>query len=158
MVYSRRLIVIGYWGGPEANDGPWPEVSDFIDNSWDVDERDFVKDYIGTGLIVRTYMGYSTCRLCGKRDNGDMELSDGYYVWPDGLVHYVREHGVRLPHAFVKHAFELTEALEKADRAFDWWRQAYLPRPPLALGDTEAQEGAVPPPARSTNTVIQPRY
>ena len=39
-------------------------------------------------------------------DNVDMgcrELSDGTYVWPEGLAHYVEEHNVRLPQQFVDH-------------------------------------------------------
>lgn len=47
-------------------------------------------------------MGYSPCRLCGDND-GALELSDGVFVWPEGLRHYVVDHGVRLPQEFVSH-------------------------------------------------------
>ena len=30
-----------------------------------------------------------------------MEFTDGIWRWPEGLVHYVEEHGVRLPESFV---------------------------------------------------------
>ena len=43
-------------------------------------------------------VGYSTCRICGIK-NGRDELTNGTYVWPDGLVHYVEAHGVVLPAA-----------------------------------------------------------
>ena len=29
------------------------------------------------------------------------ELTDGTYVWPTGLLHYVDEHAIRLPGLFV---------------------------------------------------------
>lgn len=34
---------------------------------------------------------------------GSRELTDGEWVWPEGLSHYVREHGVGLPEQFISH-------------------------------------------------------
>ena len=34
---------------------------------------------------------------------GPSEFSDGVWVWPEGLVHYVLEHAVRLPEEFLRH-------------------------------------------------------
>lgn len=68
-----------------------------------------------TGLVARTYMGYSRCRMCGE-ENGDIELSDGVFVWPSGLAHYVAGHGVRRPRRFVRHALATIDALEAAPR------------------------------------------
>ncbi|MBN8883879.1 MAG: hypothetical protein J0H73_16400 [Salana multivorans] len=92
------LILIGYWAGPGAGDWPGPQC--FVDHDWDEEEREQVADYLLRGLVSRAYMGYSPCRICGC-DNGALELSDGTYVWPEGLRHYVVEHGVRLPSGFV---------------------------------------------------------
>ena len=47
-----------------------------------------------------TIKGYKT--LPGEQ-NGSGERSDGTYLWPEGLSHYVREHSVRLPQAIVQH-------------------------------------------------------
>lgn len=121
MVQSGRLILIGYWDGPETG-RTWPAVEDFVDDSWDQEERDLVASYLCTGLVARTYMGYSRCRFCG-RDNGDLELSDGQFVWPDGLSHYVSDHGVRLPDRFVKHVLKTIDGLETAERDEGWWRE-----------------------------------
>ena len=121
MVQPELLTLVGYWDGPET-DHSWPSPTDFIDESWDLEERDFIASYLLMGLVVRTYMGYSRCRICG-RENGDSELSDGRFVWPIGLSHYVSQHGVRLPTRFVEHAIRTIERLESLERDEDWWRE-----------------------------------
>jgi hypothetical protein len=35
---------------------------------------------------------------------GSRELTDGLWIWPEGLSHYVRAHGIILPEEFVAHA------------------------------------------------------
>lgn len=122
MVQPRRLVLIGYWDGPET-DHSWPSPEGFVDSGWDLEERDLVASYLRTGLVARTYMGYSRCRFCG-RNNGDSELSDGHFVWPDGLSHYVEDHGVRLPDRFVKHVLKMIDGLETTQRDERWWREA----------------------------------
>ena len=77
VVRSSRLILIGYWDGEETD--PWPSPESFTDHSWDPEDRDLIAMYLSGGLIVRTYMGHSNCRICGKQ-NGDVELSDGVFV------------------------------------------------------------------------------
>jgi hypothetical protein len=114
-----ELILIGYWAGERA--AGWPSPRDFVDESWDSDTRDQVVDYLQRGFVVRAYMGYSPCRMCG-RNNGDLELSDGTFVWPDGLVHYVVDHAVRPPQKFVTHVLSEIASYETAGREESWWR------------------------------------
>jgi hypothetical protein len=114
-----ELILIGYWSGERAPG--WPSPEKFVDESWDPDTRDLIADYLRRGFVVRAYMGYSPCRICG-RNNGDLLLSDGTFVWPDGLVHYVTDHAVRLPDKFVSHALEEISSYESADWEESWWR------------------------------------
>jgi hypothetical protein len=40
--------------------------------------------------------------VCGQQ-NGSRELGDAFYLWPEGLAHYVTDHDVRLPDEFVVH-------------------------------------------------------
>jgi len=54
-------------------------------------------------------MGYSFCRFedCnhdGRYALGSTDLTDGQWIWPEGLWHYVADHGIRLPNAFVDYA------------------------------------------------------
>ncbi|GAA4953840.1 polymorphic toxin type 27 domain-containing protein [Actinoplanes utahensis] len=49
----------------------------------------------GTPFVWSTSL--SPCLLCGRRTSTAV-LTDGErYVWPESLIHYVGEHGVRLP-------------------------------------------------------------
>jgi hypothetical protein len=122
-----QLTLIGYWAGPGTTNS-WPSPVDFVDLGWDQDDRDYVATYLTEGRVVRAFMGYSPCRFCG-RDNGDLELSDGTYLWPSGLAHYLTEHGLRLPDEFVQHAYARTESLEQAGSDLEWWTSA-TPHPP----------------------------
>jgi hypothetical protein len=145
-----RLTLIGYWAGPDTS-GDWPSAADFVDPGWDADDRSLVVDYLRQGQIARAYMGWSRCRLCGEV-NGDLELTDGTYVWPSGLVHYVEDHDVRVPQPFVAHAEARTDSIEQADRDEDWWSSA-RPEPPTAVdaGDRRSRSGTrLPEQARRT--------
>lgn len=116
---ADELTVIGYWDGPHTSAG-WPRPEQFVDTEWDADERELVADYLARGHVARACMGYSECRMCGQ-PNGSLEFSDGAFVWPEGLGHYVVDHAVRLPARFVEHAVARTESLELAPRDEAWW-------------------------------------
>ena len=116
-----KLILIGYWRG--ADDPNWPDPAKFVDPDWDQDERDLVAVYLGAGTEIEMYMGFSHCRLCEKRDNGSRELTDGVYVWPEGLKHYVADHNVRLPRRFVEHVRRRTTfGLRHQIYDSSWWQ------------------------------------
>jgi hypothetical protein len=116
MIRPRKLI--GYW---RSDDGPtWPDPADFVDEQWDRSERDTVAFYLMRGTAVEwSELGFSDCRMCGKM-NGSDEYTDGTYVWPEGLSHYVRDHAVRLPTEVVEHILRRQENSLAVDRS--WWR------------------------------------
>ena len=91
---------VGYWRDDDAPHLPDP--SELIDPTWVGDERRLVVAYIGQDVRTPVGEGCSTCRLCGQ-PNGFTDLTDGTYVWPEGLAHYVADHDVRLPESFVQH-------------------------------------------------------
>lgn len=99
----------------------WPDVHDFVDPNWDVEEREAVSGYLTAGVVFRGFGGTSTCRFCGE-PNGALELTDGQWYWPDGLVHYITEHNVRLPELFVNYVLAKLDELESVDRDVEWWR------------------------------------
>lgn len=122
--FVTDLILIGYWQSEQRPALPDPHR--FVDPAWDRDERDLVADYLRGGLPVLHMMGYSPCRMCSSQQNGVSELTDGTYLWPEGLAHYVADHEVRLPDEFVHHAIGRFEGLVRAaerpsNRAVDTW-------------------------------------
>ena len=88
------LHPIGYWMDHDQPDLPDP--AELVDHSWNPRERQLVAAVLGAAATHRPGEGCSICRICGA-PNGFLDLSDGRYVWPEGLSHYVAEHSVRLP-------------------------------------------------------------
>src|SRR5215472_4632440 len=97
---------IGLWRREDHLE--WPDPTDMVDPSWDVEERSLVATYLRNGAPSPSFMyrklpggtmeAGERCQLC----EGDEVISfnwdtDGTYVWPDGLDHYVETHSVRLP-------------------------------------------------------------
>ncbi len=115
---------IGYWRNDTHPELPDPR--DFVDPNWDQGTRDHIVDYLRRGLLARVFMGYSSCRICGKRDNGELEQTDGTYLWPSGLAHYVSDHLVRLPEEFVCHVRDVTVSNEEAPVDWVWWSRQQL--------------------------------
>lgn len=127
------LTLIGYW---HSEDEPfWPDPAWFVDDDWATSERGRVLTYLRGGVTPWAAAGPNWCRFrCEDRWCGSVELSDGHYLWPEGLAHYVERHGVRLPHEFVIHALDadlraaprrMAHGLGHDDVAVDksWWMQ-----------------------------------
>lgn len=133
------LVLIGYW---RSDDEPgWPDPRLFIDPAWDRQERAMIVAHLRAGRVPWVRMERSSCLLCGS-EQGSGERTDGTYLWPDILVHYLEEHDVRLPDVFVLHVratraggdpgsrvgppapLDRETAMERADRA--WWASTDL--------------------------------
>ncbi len=99
----KRLEVLGWWFRPLAPTTlPRPQL---LVSGQDSAEVAMVARYLRAGSTIVAYPEPSFCRFdCGEVDMGSRDLTDGTFVWPDGLVHYVERHGVRLPGHFVAHA------------------------------------------------------
>lgn len=68
--------------------------------------RAALTQHLREGLMLERYRGYSWCRFsCGIADSnmGSGDLTDGTWVWPEGLAHYVEVHNVVLPQEFIDH-------------------------------------------------------
>lgn len=94
---------IGYWHSKYQQHLPKPQ--DYVDASWNKDERDKVIEYLQAGKRLISWMGMSHCRFCNK-DNGSCCLTDDTYVWPQGFAHYIQEHNVKPPEEFVKYVLD----------------------------------------------------
>jgi hypothetical protein len=116
---------IGYW----CDDPLHPEYPDphaWVDPDWDFMERFEVRSYVAHGTVVDQWMGFASCRICYV-PNGDSDYTDGTFVWPSGLVHYLDAHAVRLPKLFVDHVIAQLHVLREAQIDSDWWLTATQP-------------------------------
>lgn len=112
------LTLIGYWKSELDPNLPDPtELSGGLSG----DDVESVSDYLKRGHVARAFMGKSRCRVCGK-EVGSLELSDGTFIWPEGLSHYVDVHHVKLPSEFLDHVYRRTTELEDAEVDQSWWR------------------------------------
>jgi len=102
----KQLIAIGLWN--DGSDGcPLHNPQEFVDSRWEATLREGLFHYLRSGVVTAQYLGYSWCRFdCGIRESemGSADLSDGVWIWPEGLAHYVALHELRLPDEFVEHA------------------------------------------------------
>jgi hypothetical protein len=120
--------LIGYWKAVWDHDKEseqWPDPRWFVDPHWDEGERQQVSLYLkGRGRGLEAFCGPSWCRLCDA-DVGSVELTDGAFDWPEGLIHYVDEHCVRLPPEFLRHVLEggaqQPAGEDTQARNTDWW-------------------------------------
>jgi hypothetical protein len=119
MFRMPTLKLIGYWRS--GSEPEWPDPSALVDLAWDEQERHMVWTYVRSGTIARTYQGLSPCRFCGEH-KGSIEFTDGVYIWPQGLAHYIDAHRVRLPEPFVRHAVARLDELEAAPIDYERWR------------------------------------
>lgn len=80
---------------------PWPEQTPCLNPNLDI-----LIEYLSIGTIESFEYGYATCRLCGLYcdEMGCCSLTDGKYVWPEGLSHYLTHHNIILPQEFIDYA------------------------------------------------------
>ena len=99
------LKAIGFWiTGLHDERQPAPQE---LVGTMPADQRARLADYLAAGMTHESYLGLSWCRFgCGidLARMGSRDLTDGTWMWPEGLAHYVRDHNVVLPEEFVAHA------------------------------------------------------
>lgn len=115
---QEPLIAIGYWHDPV----PIHEIveDELVErgyaSAWLADPRRLVEAlgpvtpdpavirYLRAGRVHQTWRGLSWCRFeCGVSYSrmGCRDFTDGRWVWPEGLAHYVARHGLPLPEEFL---------------------------------------------------------
>ena len=100
------LRTIGYWTDSEGHGGKYIHPRDLVDPSWEASRRSRIVMYLRSGVKVYSEVGFSYCRFEGGPPDIEMgcwELSDGAYIWPQGLAIYVERYHVRLPNTFIRH-------------------------------------------------------
>ena len=102
-----KLKLLGYWQDKDRPSLQYPHPRDFIDPSWKPELRTKLGKYLKAGELCCGSWGSAYCRFEDGPPSSEMgsgELTDGVYVWPEGLHIYVERYNVVLPEEFVSHA------------------------------------------------------
>ncbi len=115
-IRAQRLITrpkpadlkkVGFWWS--ENEPTLPKVESFIDQDWNPQEREIVQRYLDIrGQPINQCRGTSKCRICGV-SNGSKDMSDGHYIWPSGLIHYLMMHQVKPADDFIAHVLGMVQ-------------------------------------------------
>ena len=122
---ASRLKAVGYWiGSRSVRDlaDLYPDPALLVDPDWCTQERGSILKYLRKGKLLVHWRGLSYCRFgCGVSDSemGSRCLTDGTWSWPQGLPHYIKQHRVRLPDAFVEHMRQQNWIVSPCTIAFD---------------------------------------
>jgi hypothetical protein len=127
---KRTLIAIGYWYSDSEPDLPKPQ--NFVDPGIDDGLKTIVLEYLANGKRLHDWMGYSYCRFnCGTpaHQMGNACITDGKFIWPEGLTHYIKQHSIWLPELFITHlrsdSKSKTKTIEVDEMTFgtyEWWK------------------------------------
>ena len=101
---QNDLIAIGFWFSKWEPHFPHPQT---LVGEAGEKEKQMVANYLDAGLTFISYLGFSGCRFdCGAPESemGTSDYTDGVWVWPEGLSHYIRNHDIILPIEFIEHA------------------------------------------------------
>lgn len=95
----------GLWKMSEADPHQVPLFSDVVDASWNPPDLGDLLDYLKRcPVALACGMRPAKCPYCEDLllEPGT-QRSDGLWVWPSSLAHYVEKHHVRLPDRMVMH-------------------------------------------------------
>lgn len=124
---------VGYWG-----DGDVGAYTHTNRQNVSTAERIALQRFLDNPTDITQWRGYSSCRVCGGL-NGSRCYATGPFVWPEGYLHYVLEHGVRPPESMIAYAMEAMSG----------------PVPGLPRGDARSRPPQPPGPDVSTGTIFQ---
>jgi hypothetical protein len=100
---NSRLIAIGFWEDPGSKHA-FPHPKNIVDPEWERQNRNKIVSYLKSGIIYGQGFGYSHCRFNDgppPAQMGSADLTDGKYVWPEGLYVYIQSFNVYLPDWFI---------------------------------------------------------
>ncbi len=86
----------GFWREQQPTQEGRPALCDWLGDAADP-ASEAVVAYLIRGLTVAAATSLERCLICGEVIGGMAYLSDGHWLWPQGLAHYVAAHQVVLP-------------------------------------------------------------
>ncbi len=101
---NKESAFFGFWKTSEfdPDDSPW--VHDCIDVNWKPADKNKLFKYIDScPLVIVSGSIRTKCLLCDDELASSDFVSDGKWLWPKDLTHYMLKHFVRLPDKFIEH-------------------------------------------------------
>jgi hypothetical protein len=122
---NNLLILIGYWHG--FYEEAYPDPGSFVDDNWNAEEKERIVAYLKAAhQMPYAAGGLSWCRFrCGINNLGCTEFTDGTWLWPAGLLHYVETHNVKLPREVLDHMLtnkNIKTGSDKIGVDMVWWK------------------------------------
>ncbi|HEY1187308.1 MAG TPA: hypothetical protein VGE74_06600 [Gemmata sp.] len=93
----------GIWEGTVYTTENLPNIHFAIDPFWEPDDKGGLMAYIAQAPINWVSTPSCRCLLCESKLPQICYQSDGYWVWPRSLSHYLYWHSVVLPERLVEH-------------------------------------------------------
>ena len=95
----------GVWRETDADDVAFPVRAELVDTCWKPEDIAQLLGYLNQAPVaITSLLPHGNCTLCGD-DTGDPGRwhSDGVWLWPGRLGHFVEKHSIRLPDEMVEH-------------------------------------------------------
>lgn len=93
----------GIWADGDEPASELPTLESTIDPSWNPPDKERLVSYLTQSPIVVAGGAIIACRLCPRNVPMTTFQSDGVWLWPMDLSHYVLYHSVTLPDRLVQH-------------------------------------------------------
>ncbi len=96
------LKAIGFWRDDHGIFVNFPQPQRLVRRGWHADDREQILTYLRSGFACAIFCGWSSCRFGCAPGNGCSDFTDGEWLWPEGLAHYIECHDLILPEEFVQ--------------------------------------------------------
>ncbi len=124
-----KLIIAKAFGFWKNTSEKFPDITDFISSDKMKNAEAFAQ-YLNNGSCIVASPGMTKCFLCGAMLGPESINTDGVWIWPSTLSHFVIEHKVHLPAAFSdtieQKQFIMPDVTEEQrTKVDDEWGKAY---------------------------------
>ena len=94
----------GFWN-LTSSDLPYPRARDVIDLAFEPEDKPRIIEYLRDCPIVLLCLTQRNvkCEFCDEYHSINTFQSDGEWLWPNSLAHYVEHHNVAIPDSLVRH-------------------------------------------------------
>ena len=120
-MYQAKAKMIGYWNDKHTQGFIDPHKLVIV---WDEELKHKVVAYLEAGKECNHQKGPSKCRFCNEFV-GSCEKTDGVWMWPEGLPHYIEEHNISLPEGFLAYIKDnnfVMDVKKYSTCSLDFWR------------------------------------